>query len=120
MYNLKIGTQKQKRCNKKDNKNRDLSSVINLLLSVNIKEESKDEILKMKSYTLIEFSGDSSKRKKSVDCVPSNWIFFDEKEKKLKTPFLPPPYTISKRCQQFHDIVKAKGDPDSKWVTCNM
>lgn len=68
----------------------------------------------MKNYTIIEFI--ENKKRKSVDCVPSNWIFIDEEEKKLKTPFLPPPYT-NKRCQQFRSIVKEKKDPDSKWST---
>lgn len=79
----------------------------------------------MKNYTIIEFISDSSdksdksdKKEKSVDCVPSNWIYYDTEEKALKTPFLPP-YT-TKKCQQFHEIVKAKKDPDSKWFTCTI
>jgi len=43
----------------------------------------------------------------------------EREEKALKTPFLPPPYT-TKKCQQFHEIVKAKKDPDSKWFTCTI
>ncbi|KYN30711.1 hypothetical protein ALC56_14955, partial [Trachymyrmex septentrionalis] len=63
-------------------------------------------------YTLIEFISD--KKKESVDCVPSNWIFFNGKE---GTSFLPRPYTI-KKCQEFHDVVKAQRNPDSKWSSC--
>lgn len=76
---------------------------------------------KIKNYTIIKFISDSKSdtKRKSVDCVPSNWIFYDEEEKTLKTPFLPPPYTI-KRCQQFHEIIKAQKDPDNTWFKCSI
>lgn len=62
----------------------------------------------MKDYTLIEFNNNSSKKQKSVDCVPSKWIFFDETTKNLKTPFLPPPYTAKKYKEFYMKLLSYK------------
>lgn len=68
----------------------------------------------MKNYALIEFKGNYEDIK-SVDCVPTKWLFKDE-NKQLKTHFLPPPYT-PKRCRKFHKSIKLMKEPSENWIT---
>ncbi|TGZ34414.1 Uncharacterized protein DBV15_12920, partial [Temnothorax longispinosus] len=56
---------------------------------------------------------------KEIDIVPSAWIDWDEKTKRLKVPFLPPPYT-KKNINELHDMVKQESEVPDSWPFYNI
>lgn len=42
-------------------------------------------------FQIIEFVARGGQKLKSIDIVPSNWIFYDQKKGKLVTKFTSPP-----------------------------
>lgn len=67
-----------------------------------------------KMFDIVHFvqSGNGNK-KKSIDCVPSSWIYFDKKKHQLMTKFMPP-YT-TKKCNTLHKLIKANGNAQDNW-----
>jgi len=47
-----------------------------------------------KTFDVVHFiDSNNDNEKKSIDCVPSSWIFFDKIKHQTMTKFMPPPYT---------------------------
>ncbi|XP_036139837.1 uncharacterized protein LOC114254628 [Monomorium pharaonis] len=68
-----------------------------------------------KIFDIVQFiDNDNENEKKSIDCVPSLWIFFDEEIRQIKTKFMPPLYS-SKKCNVLHKMVQKNVDPLSTW-----
>ena len=63
----------------------------------------------MKDFTLVQFGNSQL-----VDWYQG--IVFDENTNDLKISFLSS--YITKKCNQFHEIVRLKKDPDREWITC--
>lgn len=75
---------------------------------------------KKKVFDIIQFLDNANdNEKKSIDCVPSLWIFFDEKMHQLKTKFMPPPYSI-KKCNALHKLVQKNGDAPNTWPSYHV
>lgn len=72
---------------------------------------------KKQLFDIVHFIGD--KDKKSIDCVPSTWIFFDQEMRQLRTTFMPPPYT-TKKCNDLHKLVQNLGIAPNKWPSYSV
>lgn len=70
--------------------------------------------LKKKMFDIVQFVQRDDSEKKSIDCVPSSWIIFDQKSHQLMTKFMPPPYTAS-RCFALHKMVKENKNAPDNW-----
>lgn len=66
-----------------------------------------------KEYQVVEFI-EKGKAIKSVDCVPSKWVTYDEKAHTCVTKFMPPPYN-KKRKDKLHSLIAAKFDALEHW-----
>lgn len=51
---------------------------------------------------------------KQIDIIPSKWLDWNSKVKKLKSKFLPPPYT-DEDTKLLHSLVKTLGDAPESW-----
>lgn len=71
---------------------------------------------KKKMFDIVHFidSNNDNEKNKSVDCVPSSWIFYDKKMHQIMTKFMPPPYT-RKTCNALHKLVKDNGNAPDSW-----
>jgi len=68
-----------------------------------------------KTFDVVYFiDSNNDEKKKSIDCVPSSWIFFDKKMHQIMTKFMPPPYT-KKKCNLLHKLVKTNKNAPDKW-----
>ncbi|XP_011859804.1 PREDICTED: uncharacterized protein LOC105557227 [Vollenhovia emeryi] len=66
-------------------------------------------------YQLIEFVDYISKDgKKSIDCVPTNWVEFDLCLGKCFAKFMPPPYD-SERKKELEKMIFDRQDPPDDW-----
>jgi len=70
---------------------------------------------KKKIFDIVYFiQSDTDNENKSIDCVPSSWIYFDKEMHQLMTKFMPPPYT-AKKCSALHKLVKENKNAPDKW-----
>lgn len=66
-------------------------------------------------YQLIEFVDEMTKdRKKSIDCVPTNWVEFNLLVGKCYAKFMPPPYG-SEHKKQLEKMIFDRDDPLDDW-----
>jgi len=64
-------------------------------------------------YKLIEFTEESKDRKKSVDVVPSSWMFYNNSTG-LMTKFMPLPYT-EQNLAHLHSLMKFEAPAPESW-----
>ena len=66
-------------------------------------------------YKLIEFMAETTQdEKKSIVCVPTNWIKFDLIVGKCFAKFMPPPYD-SENKRQLEKKIFDRDDPPNDW-----
>lgn len=65
-------------------------------------------------YQLIEFISRGPKKMKSIDIVPSNWIWYDPKKGKLVCKFMPPPYDAENNAL-LHSLIKTNANAPESW-----
>lgn len=66
-------------------------------------------------YQLIEFVAEMTQDgKKTIDCVPTNWVEFDMLVGKCYTKFMPPPYG-SEYQRQLEQMIINREDPPDDW-----
>lgn len=70
----------------------------------------------MYSYQLVLFSNETVDGLLSIECVPHEWLDYDEATKKCVTKYMPPPYTKIKQAL-LKKMIKQKDDPDEDWPT---
>ncbi|XP_071653387.1 uncharacterized protein [Temnothorax longispinosus] len=68
-----------------------------------------------KPFIMVEFTNYSKDNETAdIDVVPSEWIYYDEKENTCKTPYPDPPYN-EYMCKLLHTRVKNLLPPLSSW-----
>ncbi|XP_051160108.1 uncharacterized protein LOC127280850 isoform X1 [Leptopilina boulardi] len=73
-------------------------------------------------FQLVEFvgtHGSKSKKKRSLDIIPSSWMSFDTKEGKLVAKFMPPPYD-SENIELLYSLVETEGIAPESWPTYSV
>lgn len=70
-------------------------------------------------FQIIEFIARGGKKMKSIDIVPSSWVFYDQKKGKLVTKFMPPPYNAENN-DHLHKLVRNSKIAPEDWPTYNI
>lgn len=73
-------------------------------------------------FQLVEFVGthvSKSKKKRSLDIIPSSWMSFDTKEGKLVAKFMPPPYD-PENIELLCSLVETEGIAPESWPTYSV